>query len=77
MKSIRSTSFLAAAALCAACASPPYAALSIDADAENRSNLFVVDRERRDLLRIGRGGVARGPGSKQRKGVVPIPNLDA
>ena len=76
MKSLRSTSFLATAALCAACASPPYAALSIDADAELGSNVFVVDLELRDVLRIGRVGVERVPGSNQLKVVVPIRNVD-
>ena len=76
MKSLRSMSFVATAALAAACASPPYAALSIDADAELGSNVFVVDCELLDVLRIGRVGVERVPGSNQLKVVVPIRNID-
>lgn len=75
MKSIRPLSVLAAA-LAAACASPPYAALSIDVDAELGSNVFVVDGELLDVLRIGRVGVERVAGSNQLKVVVPIRNID-
>ncbi len=66
---------LALAAL-AACASPPYAALSIEADAELESNVVVADAELHDVVRVGRFGVERVPGTNQLKVVVPVRNID-
>lgn len=66
---------LAIAAL-AACASPPYTAVSIEADAELESNVVVADGELRDVVRVGRSGVERVAGTNQLKVVVPVRNID-
>jgi len=66
---------LAIAAL-AACASPPYTAVSIEADAELESNAVVADGELRDVVRVGRSGVERVAGTNQLKVVVPVRNID-
>jgi hypothetical protein len=63
-------------ALLAACASPPFAALSIEDDAELESNVVVADGALRDVVRVGRVGVERVAGSNQLKVVVPIRNID-
>ncbi|MFO0314393.1 MAG: hypothetical protein ACK539_14320, partial [Planctomycetota bacterium] len=47
-----------------------------EADADRGSNEFVVALELRDVLRIGRVGVERVPGSNPLKVVVPIRNVD-
>ncbi len=60
----------------AACAAPPYAALSIEADAELESNVVVADAELRDVVRVGRFGVERVAGTNQLKVVVPVRNID-
>lgn len=64
-------------ALIAACSSaPPYAAQSIEDDAEMVSNVVVADDELYDVVRVGRAGVSRVPGTNQLKVVVPIRNID-
>jgi hypothetical protein len=63
--------------LAAACSSaPPYDALPIEDDAEMRSNVVVADDELYDVVRVGRAGVSRVPGTNQLKVVVPIRNID-
>ena len=63
-------------ALLAACASPPYAALSVEDDAELESNVVVADGALYDVVRVGRVGVERVAGSNQLKVVVPVRNID-
>jgi hypothetical protein len=64
-------------ALAAACSgAPPYAALPIENDAELTSNVVVADDELYDVIRVGRAGVSRVPGTNQLKVVVPIRNID-
>lgn len=61
----------------AACSSaPPYAAQPIEDDAEMTSNVVVADDELWDVVRIGRHGVERVPGTNQLKVMVPIRNID-
>jgi len=63
--------------LFAACgSSPPYAALSIEDDAEMTSNVVVADSELYDVVRIGQPFVERIAGSNQLKVSVPIRNID-
>ncbi len=60
-----------------ACSSaPPYAAQAIEDDAEQASNVVVADAELYDVVRVGRAGVERVPGSNQLKVMVPIRNID-
>jgi hypothetical protein len=60
----------------AACSVPPYAALPIEDDAEEISNVTVADGELLDVIRVGRAAVERVPGSNQLKVMVPIRNID-
>ncbi len=61
----------------AACSSaPPYAALPIEDDVEDTTNISVADAELQDVVRVGRAGVERVPGSNQLKVMVPIRNID-
>lgn len=61
----------------AACSSaPPYAAQTIEDDAEQISNVVVADAELYDVVRVGRAGVERVTGSNQLKVMVPIRNVD-
>lgn len=64
--------------LFAACSSaPPYAALSIDEDAEAESNVTVTDSELLDVIRVGKNPlVERVPGSNQLKIAVTLRNID-
>lgn len=63
--------------LSVACSSaPPYAAQAIEDDAEAMSNVVVADAELHDVVRVGRAGVDRVPGTNQMKVVVPIRNID-
>lgn len=62
--------------LAAGCAgAPPYAALPIEDDAEAISNVVVADRALRDVIRTGRHGVERVPGTNQLKVMVPLRNI--
>lgn len=76
MSTRRTLSPVLALVALAACASPPYAALSIEADAELESNVVVADGELRDVVRVGRFGVERVAGTNQLKVVVPLRNVD-
>ena len=61
----------------AACSSaPPYAAQAIEDDAEAMSNVVVADAELYDVVRVGKAGVERVPGSNQLKIAVPVRNID-
>ena len=61
----------------AACSSaPPYAAQPIEDDAEAVSNVVVADDELYDVIRVGRAGVERVPGTNQLKVAVPVRNID-
>ena len=60
----------------AACSVPPYVALPIEDDAEELSNVVVADAELQDVVRVGRAGVERVPGSNQLRVMVPIRNID-
>lgn len=73
MKTLLSTAFLFTLA---ACAAPPYPALTIEDDAELTSNVVVADAALQDVVRVGRFGVERVPGTNQLKVVVPIRNVD-
>lgn len=53
----------------------PYAALSIEGDAELVSNVVVSNDDLYDAIRIGRPGVQRLPTSDQLKVMVPIRNI--
>ena len=76
MNSILSASVLCSAVLFAACSSPPYAARTIENDAEAISNVVVADDELRDVVAVGRAGVERIPGTNQLKIMVPVRNED-
>lgn len=61
----------------AACSSPPYAARTIDDDAEMESNVTVTDSELYDVLHVGRNPlVERVPGTDQLRVVVTLRNVD-
>jgi len=63
-------------ALFAACSSaPPYAALSIEDDAELISNVVVADAELYDIVRVGRSSIERVPVTNQLKVAVPVRNI--
>jgi hypothetical protein len=63
--------------LFAACGSaPPYAALPIEDDAEQLSNVTIADKELLDVVRVGQAGVDRVPGTNQLRVMVPIRNID-
>ena len=53
----------------------PYAALSIEDDAEMVSNVVVSNGGLYDAIRVGRAGVQRIPTSDQLKVMVPIRNI--
>lgn len=74
--STRNLSSVLALVALAACASPPYAARSIEDDAELASNVVVADGELCDVVRVGRFGVERVAGTNQLKVVVPLRNID-
>lgn len=60
-----------------ACSSaPPYAALAIEDDAEQFSNVVITDKALHDIVRVGRAGVERVAGSNQLKVMVPVRNID-
>jgi hypothetical protein len=60
----------------AACSVPPYPARMIEDDAEEASNVVVADGELLDVVKVGRAGVERVPGSNQMRVMVPIRNID-
>jgi hypothetical protein len=66
------------ALLLGACGSaPPYAAHTIEDDAELETNVTVTDSELRDVIRVGENPrVERVPGTNQLKVVVTIRNID-
>ncbi|MEO6596264.1 MAG: hypothetical protein ABIP94_16065 [Planctomycetota bacterium] len=67
---------LAALSVVTGCSgSAPYAALSIEDDAEMTSNVVVADSQLHDLVRIGSPFVERVPGTNQLKVAVPIRNI--
>ncbi|MCU0864625.1 MAG: hypothetical protein MUC36_12580 [Planctomycetes bacterium] len=68
--------FLCALALAACSSAPPYAALPIEDDAEAISNVVIADDELYDVIRVGRAGVERVPGTNQLKIAVPVRNID-
>ena len=53
----------------------PYAALAIEDDAEQVSNVVVTDPDLYEVIRVGRAGVERVAGSDQIKVMVPIRNI--
>jgi hypothetical protein len=63
-------------ALAACSSAPPYAALPIEDDAEAVSNVVIADDELYDVIRVGRAGVERIPGTNQLKIAVPVRNID-
>jgi len=64
-------------ALCAGCGSvPPYAAYAIEDDAELTSNIVVADKYLRDVIRVGRPGVTRDPGTDNLRVRVDIRNIE-
>jgi hypothetical protein len=63
-------------ALAACSSAPPYAAQPIEDDAEAVSNVVVADDELYDVIRVGRAGVERVPGTNQLKVAVPVRNID-
>jgi hypothetical protein len=65
-----------ALALAACSSAPPYAALPIEDDAEAISNVVIADDELYDVIRVGRAGVERVPGTNQLKVAVPVRNID-
>jgi hypothetical protein len=67
---------LFAATLAGCSSAPPYAALPIEDDAEMESNVVVADKELLDVVRTGRAGVERVPGSNQLRVMVPLRNID-
>ena len=69
-------SFLSLVPLLTACGGVrPYAALAIEADAEQVSNVVVTDADLYDVIRVGRAGVERVAASDQLKVMVPIRNI--
>ena len=60
----------------AACATPPYPALTMENDAEQVANVVVTDGSLRDVVRVGRALVERTPGGELRV-VVPVRNIDS
>ncbi|MFT7537399.1 MAG: putative lipoprotein YajG [Hyphomicrobiaceae bacterium] len=76
MKKLLPLSCLMATMFLASCSSvAPYAALPIENDAEQVSNVVVTNAELRSKLRVGRAGVRRVDGSNQLKVIVPIRNV--
>lgn len=63
-------------ALGACSSAPPYAALSIEDDAEATSNVVVTDAELRDVVRVGQAFVERVAGTNQLRVNVPIRSID-
>ena len=79
MNSQRLTAFTALGVLLfAGCSSgPPYAARTIEDDAEMDSNITVTDSELMDVVKVGEmPRVERVPGSNQLKVTVTIRNVD-
>lgn len=76
MNPVLTASALCSALFLAACSSPPYAAQAIEDDAELTSNVVVADDELYDVIRVGRAGVERVPGTNQLKIMVPVRNID-
>lgn len=76
MNKLFSISCLTATMFLASCSSvAPYAALPIEDDAEQVSNVVVTAAQLRRGLRVGRPGVRRIEGSNQLKVIVPIRNI--
>ncbi len=76
MNKTLSLPLLLALVLSSCAGAPPYAAQAIEDDAEMTSNVVVADAELFDVVRVGRAGVERVPGSNQLKVMVPIRNID-
>jgi PBP1b-binding outer membrane lipoprotein LpoB len=76
MNPVLSASVLCSALFLAGCSAPPYAAQAIENDAELTSNVVVADDELYDVVRVGRAGVERVPGTNQLKISVPVRNID-
>jgi uncharacterized lipoprotein YajG len=73
---MKALSIPSALLLLAACEAPPYAALTIDSDAEMASQVVVSDASLQGVVRVGHPLIERMNPDGQLRVIVPVRNID-